>query len=128
MEFTTNYEGLDKQYNLPAAFTALNGTIQYYEVTFTNVDVAADQANLLRALEVLRTRGGQPIITKVDGKTIYFTLEQANVFGKNEPQQVSKKDLIADAEQEIKDLFANVLAVDGTTKFTVDTVVVNPAI
>lgn len=118
MEFTTNYEELGKQYDLPAAFTALNGTIQYYEVTFTNVDVAAEQANLLRALEVLRTRGGQPIITRVEGKTIYFTLEQAKVFGKDG----------ATAEQAIKDLFANVKAVDGTTAFTVSTVVVKPAI
>jgi hypothetical protein len=92
--------GFGKTYRLPAGYENNNGCTQYYEVEFKNVDLVAAapvdpknpteeeiaahkeaQANLLRALEVLRTYGGQPIITKVEGKTIKFTLEQANVYG-----------------------------------------------
>ena len=75
--------GFGKTYTLPNKFTALNGCVQYYTVVFTNVvvdetqtslstdaDKAAARANFLRALEVLRTYGGQPIITSVD--TLHF--------------------------------------------------------
>lgn len=122
--------GFGKTYTLPNKFTALNGCVQYYTVIFTNVvvdetqsslstdaDKAAARANFLRALEVLRTYGGQPIITSVDNKTIKFTLEQANVYGDASKVQPSAKDLLNDAKDKIKALFANLKAVDGSTSF-----------
>lgn len=122
--------GFGKTYTLPGKFTALNGCVQYYTVVFTNVVIDKDhssmntealkaqaQANLLRALEVLRTYGGQPIITSVDNKTLKFTLEQANVYGDASKVQPSAKDNIEDAKAKIEALFANLKAVDGTTSF-----------
>lgn len=122
--------GFGKTYTLPNKFTALNGCVQYYTVVFTNVvvdetqsslsidaDKAAARANFLRALEVLRTYGGQPIITSVDNKTIKFTLEQANVYGDASKVQPSAKDLLNDAKAKIEALFANLKAVDGSTSF-----------
>ena len=118
--------GFGKTYTLPNKFTALNGCVQYYTVVFTNVvidktqssldtDAKKAEANLLRVLEVLRTYGGQPIITTVDNKTLKFTLEQANVYGDASKKQPSAKDLLADAEAQIEALFANLKAVDGST-------------
>lgn len=122
--------GFGKTYTLPNKFTALNGCVQYYTVVFTNVVVdktqsaldtdakkAEAEANLLRALEVLRTYGGQPIITVVDNKTIEFTLEQANVYGDASKTQPSAKNLLTDAKTQIEALFANLKAVDGSTSF-----------
>lgn len=122
--------GFGKTYTLPNKFTALNGCVQYYTVVFTNVVVdktqsaldtdakkAEAEANLLRALEVLRTYGGQPIITVVDNKTIKFTLEQANVYGDASKTQPSAKNLLTDAKDQIEALFANLKAVDGSTSF-----------
>lgn len=122
--------GFGKTYTLPGKFTALNGCVQYYTVVFTNVVIDKDhssmntdalkaqaQANLLRALEVLRTYGGQPIITSVDNKTLKFTLEQANVYGDASKVQPSAKDNIEDAKAKIEALFANLKAVDGSTSF-----------
>ena len=122
--------GFGKTYTLPNKFTALNGCVQYYTVVFTNVVVDKTQsalntdakkteaeANLLRALEVLRTYGGQPIITVVDNKTIKFTLEQANVYGDTSKTQPSAKNLLTDAKAKIEALFANLKAVDGSTSF-----------
>ena len=122
--------GFGKTYTLPNKFTALNGCVQYYTVVFTNVvvdetqsslstdaDKAAARANFLRALEVLRTYGGQPIITSVDNKTIKFTLEQANVYGDASKVQPSAKNLLDDAKVKIEALFANLKAVDGSTSF-----------
>ena len=122
--------GFGKTYTLPNKFTANNGCVQFYTVVFTNVvvdetqsslsteaDKAEARANFLRALEVLRTYGGQPIITSVDNKTIKFTLEQANVYGDASKEQPSAKDLIEDAQDKIEALFANLKAVDGSTSF-----------
>lgn len=122
--------GFGKTYTLPGKFTALNGCVQYYTVVFTNVTIDKDhssmnteelkaeaQANLLRALEVLRTYGGQPIITSVDEKTLKFTLEQANVYGDASKVQPSAKNNVADAKAKIEALFANLKAVDGSTSF-----------
>lgn len=122
--------GFGKTYTLPNKFTALNGCVQYYTVVFTNVVVdktqsaldtdakkAEAEANLLRALEVLRTYGGQPIITVVDNKTIKFTLEQANVYGDASKTQPSAKNLLTNAKTQIEALFANLKAVDGLTSF-----------
>lgn len=122
--------GFGKTYTLPNKFTALNGCVQYYTVVFTYVVVdktqsaldtdakkAEAEANLLRALEVLRTYGGQPIITVVDNKTIKFTLEQANVYGDASKTQPSAKNLLTDAKAQIEALFANLKAVDGSTSF-----------
>lgn len=122
--------GFGKTYTLPGKFSALNGCVQYYTVVFTNVTIDKDhssmntealkaeaQANLLRALEVLRTYGGQPIITSVDNKTLKFTLEQANVYGDASKVQPSAKDNIEDAKAQIEALFANLKAVDGSTSF-----------
>lgn len=120
--------GFGKTYTLPNKFTALNGCAQYYTVVFTNVIIdktqssldtdakkAKAEANLLRVLEVLRTYGGQPIITTVDNKTLNFTLEQANVYGDASKKQPSAKKLLADAKTQIEALFANLKAVDGFT-------------
>ena len=120
--------GFGKTYTLPNKFTALNGCVQYYTVVFTNVvvdktklaldtDAKKAEANLLRALEVLRTYGGQPIITVVDNKTIKFTLEQANVYGNASKTQPSAKNLLIDAKAQIEALFANLKTVDGSTSF-----------
>lgn len=122
--------GFGKTYTLPNKFTALNGCVQYYTVAFTNVVVdktqsalntdakkAEAEANLLRALEVLRTYGGQPIITVVDNNTIKFTLEQANVYGDASKTQPSAKNLLTNATTQIEALFANLKAVDGSTSF-----------
>ena len=120
--------GFGKTYTLPNKFTALNGCAQYYTVVFTNVTIdkthfsldtdakkAEAEANLLRVLEVLRTYGGQPIITTVDNKTLKFTLEQANVYADASKKQPSAKKLLEDATTQIKALFANLKAVDGST-------------
>ena len=103
---------LGKTYTIPAKFTALNGTIQYYKLT-AGVDLVAEgegaaaaQANLLRVLEVLRTYGGQPVITKAEGKVVEFTLEQANVYGKD----------VEAAAAKIEEIFGEAKAVDGATK------------
>lgn len=122
--------GFGKTYTLPGKFTALNGCVQYYTIVFTNVTIDKDhssmntealkaeaQANLLRALEVLRTYGGQPIITSVDEKTLKFTLEQANVYGDASKVQPSAKNNVTDAKAKIEALFANLKAVDGSTSF-----------
>lgn len=123
--------GFGKTYTLPNKFTALNGCAQYYTVVFTNVIIdktqssldtdakkAKAEANLLRVLEVLRTYGGQPIITTVDDKTLKFTLEQANVYGDASKKQPSAKNLLQDAKVQIEALFANLKTVDGSTTFT----------
>lgn len=120
--------GFGKTYTLPNKFTALNGCAQYYTVIFTDVIIdkthssldtdakkAEAEANLLRVLEVLRTYGGQPIITTVDNKTLKFTLEQANVYGNASKKQPSAKDLLAEAGTQIVALFANLKAVNGST-------------
>lgn len=120
--------GFGKTYTLPKKFTALNGCAQYYTVVFTNVIIdktqssletdakkAEAEANLLRVLEVLRTYGGQPIITTVDNNTLKFTLEQANVYGDASKKQPSAKKLLVDAQTQIEALFANLKAVNGST-------------
>lgn len=120
--------GFGKTYTLPNKFTALNGCAQYYTVVFTNVIIdktqsslntdaekAEAEANLLRVLEVLRTYGGQPIITTVNNKTLTFTLEQANVYGDASKKQPSAKNLSKDAAAQITALFANLKAVNGST-------------
>lgn len=122
--------GFGKTYTLPGKFTALNGCVQYYTVVFTNVTIDKDhasmntealkaeaQANLLRALEVLRTYGGQPIVTSVNDKTLEFTLEQANVYGDASIVQPSAKDNIGNAKTQIENLFATLKAVNGSTSF-----------
>ena len=97
-----------KKFGLPGAFTAMNGAIQYFELTakvaleaaapadpeHPTVEeakaIAAAQANYLRVLEVLRSRGAQPVITYVNGETLGFTLEQTWVYGERGPMQVSE--------------------------------------
>lgn len=131
--------GFGKTFTIPAQFTALNGCLQYFTLT-ANVDLISDkeitdessvedkmevavaQANLMRVLEVLRTYGGQPVITRVGGakgdehKVVEFTLEQANVYGRQGQMQVSEKDMVAEAIERIEGLFANVKAVKGEEK------------
>lgn len=82
-----------KKFDLPGRFTALNGAIQYFELTASvalDEDTAVSQANYLRVLEVLRSRGAQPVITHVDGNKIGFTLEQTWVYGERGVMQVSE--------------------------------------
>jgi hypothetical protein len=117
--------GFGKTYEVPAKAHHLNGAIQFYTLT-AGVDlvaaedasvkeVAEAQANLLRVLEVLRTFGGQPVITKVEGSVLKFTLEQANVYGKGGlgvDQQVSAKgDLVEGAKAKIEEIFGEIPAV-----------------
>ena len=121
-----------KKFDLPGRFTALNGAIQYFELTASvalDENTAVSQANYLRVLEVLRSRGAQPIITHVDDTKVGFTLEQTWVYGARGALQVSehyeegKADeekklakLTADAVADIKAAFENVKAlkeVDG---------------
>ena len=115
-----------KKFDLPGRFTAMNGAIQYFELTASvalDEDTKASQANYLRVLEVLRSRGAQPIITHVDGTKLGFTLEQTWVYGERGPMQVSahyedgeateeKKlaGLTAGAIADIEDAFAGVKA------------------
>ena len=119
----------DKLYTIPSAFTALNGSAQTFTLT-AGVTLVADadasdeekataQANLLRVLEVLRSNGAQPIITKVEGTDVTFTLEQSWVYGKRAPYattaegQVSARKFEAEAIADIEALFAGVKDVDG---------------
>lgn len=129
-----NYDS-KKTFAIPAQFTALNGSVQYYTITFgADVVIEGDdevaQGNLLRALEVLRSCGAQPVIVKVAGKDLKFVLEQPNCFGHNEPHQISRKPA-NDAETRIKELFEGVHTVDSTEEaeklFSVETVVIEPA-
>lgn len=114
-----------KKFDLPGRFTAMNGAIQYFELT---ASVALDeatpvsQANYLRVLEVLRSRGAQPIITYVDGAKLGFTLEQSWVYGERGAMQVSEHfkpsftpedayaGLKAGAEADIEAAFAGIKA------------------
>lgn len=102
-----------KKFELPGKFTAMNGAIQYFELTASvalDEDTAVSQANYLRVLEVLRSRGAQPIITHVDGEKLGFTLEQTWVYGKRGVFQVSDRDLKADAVADIEAAFAGIKA------------------
>lgn len=129
-----------KKFELPGRFTAMNGAIQYFKITAKVPFVAADpadpekptveeakaiaeaQANYLRVLEVLRSRGAQPVITDVNDKTIGFTLEQTWVYGKRDALQVSEHyapsftqedafdGLVAGVKKDLKEAFANVKA------------------
>lgn len=119
-----------KKFDLPGRFTAMNGAIQYFELTAKvalTADAPADpenptveeakaiaeaQANYLRVLEVLRSRGAQPIITHVDDKKLGFTLEQTWVYGSRDEahMQVSSKDLKPEAVADITSAFDGVKA------------------
>lgn len=115
----------DKQYTIPAAFTALNGSAQTFTLTAgvslvadadaSDIEKAVAQANLLRVLEVLRSNGAQPIITKVDGTEVTFTLEQSWVYGLRAPAQpqVSERKLEEEAIADIERLFRNVKALEA---------------
>ena len=127
----------DKTFVIPSAFTALNGCAQTFELT-AGVDLVVEpvldegkvtnaakvkeaQDNLLRVLEILRSNGAQPIITKVEGKKVTFTLEQAHVYGKRDHAvahkiQVSERDHDEDAKEDIKEIFGEAKAVDRKTK------------
>lgn len=124
----------DKRFEIPAAFTALNGAAQTFELV-ANVALAytaADdseaelikaevaQRNLLRVLEVLRSNGAQPIVTSVAGDKVTFTVEQTWVYGVRGDMQVSaRKDgkdefasLEAGAKADIAAIFGNVKTVE----------------
>lgn len=107
----------DKLFTIPAAFTALNGAAQTFTLT-AGVTLEGDegQRNLLRVLEILRSNGAQPIITKVAGTKVTFTLEQTWVYGSRGHMQVSAKSLEDEAIADITAIFGEAKAVDGTTK------------
>lgn len=130
-----------KRFELPARFTAMNGAIQYFELTVDGVVldyVAADdskkellkaavsQANYLRVLEVLRANGPQPIITAVEGDKLHFTVEQTWAWGQRGNLQVSEhyeggkadeeskwKGLAKDAKEDIEKFFKNIKFFDA---------------
>ena len=94
-----------KKFELPGKFTAMNGAIQYFELTASvalDEDTAVSQANYLRVLEVLRSRGAQPIITYVEGAKLGFTLEQTWVYGARGALQVSEHSEEGKADEEKK--------------------------
>lgn len=130
----------DKTFVIPSAFTALNGCAQTFELT-AGVDLVVEpvldegkvtnaakvkeaQDNLLRVLEILRSNGAQPIITKVEGKKVTFTLEQAHVYGVRGNMQVSARkggenefaSLEEGAKHDIEAIFGKAKAVDRATK------------
>lgn len=107
----------DKLFTIPAAFTALNGAAQTFTLT-AGVTLEGDegQRDLLRVLEILRSNGAQPIITKVAGTKVTFTLEQTWVYGSRGHMQVSAKSLEDEAIADITAIFGEAKAVDGTTK------------
>lgn len=131
-----------KKFGLPGRFTAMNGAIQYFELTASvsfeapapadpekptvaeAKAIAAAQGNYLRVLEVLRSRGAQPVITYVDDKKLGFTLEQTWVYGERGAMQVSEHfedgdpkkafaGLEAGAKADIEDAFAGVKALEA---------------
>lgn len=107
----------DKTFEIPAAFTAMNGAAQTFELEAgVSLEGEAGQRDLLRVLEVLRSNGAQPIITKVEGAKVTFTVEQTWVYGKRGHMQVSARDLIADAKADVEEIFGETKAVDGKTK------------
>lgn len=118
-----------KNYELPGRFTAINGAIQYFKLTANGVEFEvaplaedatdeekkehalkeqAARANYLRVLEVLRSRGPQPIITSVEGSDLHFTVEQTWAWGLRKDMQVSAKNLKDEAEADIKNSFADI--------------------
>lgn len=108
----------DKQYIIPAAFTALNGAFETYVLTAgVSLEGEEGQADLLRVLEVLRSNGAQPVVTTVEGNTVKFSIEQSWAYGfRGAPKQVSDRDPVADACADIEAIFGEVKAVDGKTK------------
>lgn len=107
----------DKRFEIPAAFTALNGAAQTFELEAgVSLEGEEGQRDLLRVLEVLRSNGAQPIITKVEGAKVTFTVEQTWVYGARGDMQVSVKKHEADAIADIEKIFGEIKAVDGETK------------
>ena len=108
----------DKQYTIPAAFTAMNGAFETYVLTAgVSLEGEAGKANLLRVLEVLRSNGAQPVITTVEGKTVKFSIEQSWAYGRRGANiQVSARAPKADACADIEAIFGDIKAVDGVTK------------
>lgn len=123
----SNYDNT-KGFFIPAQYTALNGAIQEVTLVVKGINLIEDavdeegnvvvnaQAELLRVIELLKVIA-QPVITQisVDGEdsTVKFSWEQANVAGTPGVEQPSAKDLIADAEERIKGLFAVAQTVAG---------------
>lgn len=118
-------EHYTKAFELPTAFTAMNGAIQYFKMTVnadlvaegkSDAEKAAAQANYLRVLEILRSRGPQPIITSAEagtegnvGKTfLKFTVEQVWAYGNREKEQVSDHSLASEAKAEIESMFVGI--------------------
>lgn len=110
----------DKQYTIPAAFTAMNGAFETYVLTAgVSLEGEEGQADLLRVLEVLRSNGAQPVVTTVEGNTVKFSIEQSWAYGyrgADRRAQVSARAPKADACADIEAIFGEVKAVDGETK------------
>ena len=90
-----------KTFTIPAAFTALNGCAQTIEITSSKTLAGEEgQNDLLTVLEVLRSAGAQPVVTKVEDKKVTLTLEQVHVYGEPGDVQVSAKAKKLDEEVE----------------------------
>lgn len=145
--------GFGKTYRFGPAWTALNGSIQYYTVEagvalrvepefdektkeIKNLDeIKEAQANLLRFVEILKTYGAQPVIAKVEGKKLQFCLEQPNVFGLSiqdgatgQVSEYTAEERIENAKAKIEKVFGEAKAVDGETKLFSKVVSVDYAI
>ena len=91
-------------------FTALNGAFETWKLTVEDVDFTDEEKgseDLRKVLDILRSNGAQPIVTKVeDATTIKFSIEQNWVYGfRGAPKQVSDRALVADATADIEGLF-----------------------
>lgn len=98
--------------SFPEAFTALNGAFETYELKVSDVDFLDEEKgteDLRKVLDILRSNGAQPVVTKVLGSdSIKFSVEQSWTFGLRAPEQpqVSERSLSAQAEEDIETIFA----------------------
>lgn len=77
----------DRRFEIPAKFTALNGSLQYYKVAVAGVNFVTEQDKMLALIDALKMKA-QPVITKADGANVEFCLEQPHVWANEHAAQV----------------------------------------